>query len=111
MAGILDVVSGAIGMVGSLYFFILSQLFRTIHEVLKIDPQVIQKTEETISRIIAIPFVLVFVGIISIIGGVYALQRRIWILAFIGALASCIVFPVFGIPALIITSLAREEFI
>ncbi len=111
MAGILDVVSGAIGMVGSLYFFILSQLFRTIHEALKIDPHIIQKTEEIISRIIAVPFVLVFVGIISIIGGVYALQRRIWLLAFIGAIASCIVFPIFGIPALIITALAREEFI
>jgi len=110
MAGILDVVSGAIGMVGSIYFVILSQVFRSLHEMLKLDPFVIQRTEEIINRIIAVPFILVFIGIIAIIGGVYTLQRRIWMLALAGAISSCIVFPVFGLPSIIITALAREEF-
>jgi hypothetical protein len=110
MSGILDIVSGAIGMVGGVYFVILSQIFRSMHEILKLDPLVIQKTEEIINRIIAVPFILVFIGIISIIGGVYALQRRIWVFALAGAISSCFVFPVFGIPSIIITSLAREEF-
>ncbi len=110
MSGILDIVSGAIGMVGGLYFVILSQIFRSMHEILKLDPLVIQKTEDIINRIIAVPFILVFIGIISIIGGVYALQRRIWVFALAGAISSCLVFPVFGIPSIIITALAREEF-
>jgi hypothetical protein len=110
MSGILDIVSGAIGMVGGVYFVILSQIFRSMHEILKMDPLVIQQTEDIINRIIAVPFIMVFIGIICIIGGVYALQRRIWVFALAGAVCSCFVFPVFGIPAIIITALAREEF-
>jgi hypothetical protein len=110
MAGILDIVSGAIGMVGSVYFVVLTSLFRSMHEILRVDPIVIEQTEQIISKLFAIPFVLVFIGIISIIGGVYALQRRIWGLALAGAICSCIVFPIFGLPSIIITGLAQEEF-
>jgi len=110
MAGILDIVAGAIGMVGGVYFVVLTAVFRTIHEMMRLDPSVIQQTEVLMSKLFAVPFVLVFIGIISIIGGVYALQRRIWGLALAGAICSCIVFPFFGIPSIIITALAREEF-
>jgi hypothetical protein len=110
MAGILDIVAGAIGMVGGVYFVVLTSLFRTLHEVLLIDPIVIGQTEQIISKLFAVPFVLVFIGIISIIGGVYALQRRIWGLALAGAICSCLVFPIFGLPSIIITGLAQEEF-
>ena len=110
MAGILDIVSGAIGMVGGVYFVVLSTVFRAIHTLSGMDPTVIEQTEQIISRLFAVPFVLVFIGIISIIGGVYALQRRIWVFALAGAIGSCIVFPLFGIPSIIITGLAQEEF-
>jgi hypothetical protein len=110
MAGILDIVGGAIGMVGGLYFVVLSNMFQLIREVLRLDPVMIQRIEETISSLIAVPFVVVFIGIASIIGGVYALQRRIWPFALAGAIASCIVFPFFGLPSIIITAFARDEF-
>ncbi|TSA54754.1 MAG: hypothetical protein D4R38_01805 [Dehalococcoidia bacterium] len=110
MAGILDIVAGAIGMVGGIYFVVLTSVFRTLHEVMRLDPAVIQQTEQIISKLFAVPFVLVFIGIVSIIGGVYALQRRIWGLALAGAICSCIVFPFFGLPSIIITALAQEEF-
>jgi len=110
MAGILDIVSGAIGMVGGVYFVVLTSVFRSLHQVLRIDPTVVEQTEQIITRLSAVPFVLVFIGIISIIGGVYALQRRIWGLALAGSICSCIVFPFFGLPSIIITGLAQEEF-
>jgi len=110
MAGILDIVSGAIGMVGGVYFVVLTSVFRTMHEFMNIDPLIIDQTEQIISRLFAVPFVLVFIGIIAIIGGVYALQRRIWGLALAGSICSCVVFPFFGLPSIIITGLAQEEF-
>ena len=110
MAGILDIIAGAIGMVGGVYFVVLTSIFRTLHEILRLDPIVIEQTEQIISRLFAIPFVLVFIGIVSIIGGVYALQRRIWGLALAGAICACLVFPFFGLPSIIITALAHEEF-
>ena len=110
MAGILDIVSGAIGMVGGIYFVILSSLLRSIHEYLKVDPAVIKNIEQIVSNIIAVPFILVFAGIIAIIGGVYALQRRIWVFALAGAVFSFVLFWPFGLASIIITAMSREEF-
>lgn len=110
LAGILDIISGAIGMVGGLYFVILSSIFRAIHQNLGVSQEVILKIEQVISSVSAIPFVLMFIGIAAIIGGVYALQRRIWAFALAGSILSCMVFPVFGLPAIIITVIARDEF-
>ncbi|MHB8086255.1 MAG: hypothetical protein ACYDHZ_10540 [Dehalococcoidia bacterium] len=116
MAGILDIVAGAIGMVGGIALAMLKLLFDTIDkEVLRFNPQIIQPAlikwvENMFSALFAVPFVLVFIGIISIIGGVYALQRRIWIFALAGSISSCVAFPFFGIPSVVITSLAKDEF-
>ncbi len=97
-------------MVGGVYLVILSQVFSAIREILRLDPLVIQRIEDIISQMVAVPFIVVLIGIISIIGGVYALQRRIWGLAIAGAISSCIVFPVFGLPSIIVTALAKDEF-
>ena len=110
MAGILDIVGGAIGMVGGLYIVALTSLFRVINQAFPFDTAFLQKWEQVVSSIIAVPFIVVFIGIISIIGGVYSLQRRIWPFALAGAISSCIVFPFFGLPAIIITAFARDEF-
>ncbi len=110
MAGILDIVGGAIGMVGGLYIVALTSLFRVINQAFPIDTAFLQKWEQVVSSVIAVPFIVVFIGIISIIGGVYSLQRRIWPFALAGAISSCIVFPFFGLPAIIITAFARDEF-
>lgn len=110
MAGILDIVGGAIGMVGGLYVVALTSLLKVINEAFHVSPMFLQKLEQVISSIIAVPFIVVFIGIISIIGGVYSLQRRIWPFALAGAISSCIVFPFFGLPSIIITAFARDEF-
>ena len=49
-------------------------------------------------------------GIVSIIGGIFALQRRIWGLALAGAI--CAILPTFviGILAIIFLALSKEEF-
>ena len=115
MAGILDIVAGAIGMVGGIYFVMLNWIFNAIKETLRFNPEIVQPAviqwvEQMFSTLFAVPFVFVFIGIVSIIGGVYALQRRIWVFALAGAIGSCIAFPFFGIPSVIITSLAKDEF-
>lgn len=38
MAGILDIVSGAIGMVGGVYFVVLTSVFRSISDIMRADP-------------------------------------------------------------------------
>lgn len=55
---------------------------------------------------------LIVLGIASIIGGVFAIQRRLWGMALAGSI--CALFPppllVLGIPSTIFVSLAKHEF-
>ncbi|MBM4432525.1 MAG: hypothetical protein FJ025_00800 [Chloroflexi bacterium] len=61
-----------------------------------------------ISAAVALPIVL---GIISIIGGVFALQRRVWGMALAGAICA-LPTPaiILGILAIIFVSLSKKEF-
>ncbi len=51
-----------------------------------------------------------FVGIMAIIGGVYALKRRIWGLALAGTICSLLCVWFLGIPAIIFVILGKGEF-
>ena len=53
---------------------------------------------------------LIILGIISALGGVYALKRSLWGLALAGSIATLIYFTPLGIPAIIFTALAKKEF-
>ena len=49
-------------------------------------------------------------GLMSIIGGVFALVRKAWGAAFAGAITALYPFGVFGILAIIFVSMAKSEF-
>ena len=53
---------------------------------------------------------LIILGIIAIIGGVYALKRRVWGLALAGAICALVGPPILGILAIIFVSLGKGEF-
>lgn len=54
------------------------------------------------------PMVFLISPIFALIGGIYALQRRKWSIALVGAILS--IYTLFGIIALIFLILGREEF-
>lgn len=68
--------------------------------------------------VIISPVALVFVGLImyialtavSVIGGIYALRRKNWGLALTGAIIAAFPFSLFGVAAVILVVLSREEF-
>ena len=63
-----------------------------------------------ISREIGIPWIVTFLpSFFSVIGGIYALKRQHWGWALTGAICS-ILFPFFGIPALILLITRKGEF-
>jgi hypothetical protein len=49
-------------------------------------------------------------GILSIVGGIYATQRRKWGWALAGSIASALAANVLGIVALILVALSKDEF-
>ena len=49
-------------------------------------------------------------GILAIVGGIFALKKKHWGLALAGAIAGAITFFPLGVPAIIFTTLGKQEF-
>ena len=58
----------------------------------------------------AIGLFYALVGVLGIVGGVFALKKNRWSLALAGAIAGTVTFFPCGIPAIIFVTLAKQEF-
>lgn len=99
-AGILDIISGSFGLIGFCALVIAGGVVRFAPNIPRFLPPMFMG--------LALP--LVIVGILAIVGGIYALQRRNWGLALAGSIAAFFPSWLLGIAAIIFTALSREEF-
>ena len=99
-AGILDIVAGGFGLIGALAFVFVGGIMRFLPDV----PPFLWP----IFTAFAVPFAIV--AILAIVGGVYALRRKIWGLALAGSIAAFFSSWVLGIAAIVFTSLSKNEF-
>jgi len=58
----------------------------------------------------AIPLAMVIPGVLAVVGGIFALRRRSWVMALIGSIALVVTSSVPGIAAVVLTVMARDEF-
>jgi hypothetical protein len=98
-AGILCIVAGAIQLILGLVAAIVGGSVAGLASIPGMG---------TIVAAIAIPILIL--GIISIIGGIYALKRKLWGLALAGSITSLIGPWLLGIPAIIFVILGKNEF-
>ncbi|MFC1870951.1 hypothetical protein ACFLYF_00905 [Chloroflexota bacterium] len=114
VAGILNIVGGAMRILGSIAVLIGIMFFIPVATsvgpgpVPEMDRWLIPGVLETL-LIIAAVFLLI-VGIIPIIGGIYALQRKKWGLALAGSIVAIFGSSVMGILATIFVAMAKDEF-
>jgi len=65
----------------------------------------------TALTILWIVFVVLLVfGLPSLIGGIYAVQRKNWVIALIGSIASFLTWAIIGLIPLILVILSKDEF-
>jgi hypothetical protein len=113
VGGILSIVSGGFGVLG-IGWAVLWIYMSTLMFDLPQDPMTPAFPQEMF-QIMAIIYggiglILALIGVLAIVGGVYALRRKNWGLALAGAIAGTITFFPCGIPAIIFTSLGKDEF-
>ena len=114
VAGILDIVSGAFRLISSIAAILGIMYFIPFSTSVSPGPVpdmpncMIPGITFTI-LIIALVFVVV-VAILSIIGGICAIQRKRWGLALAGSIAAIFGSLVMGILATILTTMAKDEF-
>ena len=114
IGGILTIVSGAFGVLfGAAYALLIwfFNFFITSLPQTPMDPEFPLPVIQLLGLIYgSIGAFLALVGILAVVGGIYALLRKHWGLALAGAIAGNLVFPFCGIPGLIFISLGKDEF-
>ena len=114
VAGILDIVGGASGLIGSVVATLGIMFF--IPFSISVGPDPIPDIPNwmipsVLSFILIIGLVLIIIiGILSIVGGIYAIQRKKWGLALTGSIAAIFGSFIIGILATIFTVIAKDEF-
>jgi hypothetical protein len=114
-AGVLNLVSGAFGVLVFVFFLIMAANIRNIFTIDTIQPPMTQAEYDSFIQIFAGFFsgFAVFFAIVAalcIVGGIQALRQKTWGLVLAGAIAGLFAFLPLGIAAIIFTVKARSEF-
>ena len=107
VAGILDIVAGALSFVGIIFALFGILMLGSVGDMYQS-----MGIPETLILTIAAIFAIfaVIVDILAIIGGLYALQRRNWGMALTGSIAAVFASWPLGIAAIVLTVLSKKEF-
>jgi hypothetical protein len=100
VAGILDIVAGSLGIILAIALIFVGALMRFVPDV---PPYLFP-----IFTALSLPFAIV--GILAIVGGIYALRKKIWGLALAGSIAAFFPCWILGLTAIVLTVLSKKEF-
>ena len=114
VGGILDIVSGAFGLVVGLFMSLHLHAARAAQAA----PGVARKVAPHVGTLTQMPHLLfpgmgialMVLGVLAIVGGVYALKVKAWGLALAGAIGGVITGRLIGLLALIFIVLSRKDF-
>lgn len=115
VAGILNIVSGFFGFLAAGYMVLMTALMNTMFgEFYNMDPGVFFDFQN-VSNIFALIYGIIggfflLLGILGIVGGVYAIKRKYWGLGLAAAIAGTITFFPCGITAIVMIAMGKYEF-
>ena len=108
VAGILTIISGALGVLGMGCMLILIRMMRIFLET---DPTMPREVFRIMTAFyLGIGVVGLLIGVLGIIGGVFAIMKKYWGLALAGAIAGIFTFFPCGVAAVVMVSMSQEEF-
>lgn len=106
-AGILDIVAGAFSLI-ALFLLGMGIMFFSIAGASSTPLPIGASEMMVIFWIIAVPKALL--SILAIIGGVYALKKRVWGLALAGSIAAIFSAFILGVASIIFTIMSKDQF-
>ena len=109
VAGIVDVVSGVfalLGVLGLITAFTVVKGYPSMQQAFTVG----EISVIAVSVLLGITIPLAFVGILALVGGICALQRKNWGLALAGSIVAVLFSRLLGIPAIIFIALSKKEF-
>ena len=115
VGGILSIVAGAFGVLGVLFFILMALLITPISEM---DSRYYYDDAfgpYEFVVIMVIIYILIggisaLLGVLAIVGGIFALRKRYWGWALVGSISAALVFFPCGVPAIIFIAMGKPEF-
>lgn len=108
-AGILDIISGSFGLFVGMILLVLGTLGSGMLRFFEVGiPEISPVVILAIFSAAAVP--LAITGILAIVGGIYAIRRKMWGLALAGSIAAFFPSWILGIAAIVLTILSKKEF-
>jgi len=104
-AGIISIVSGVLGVLRrSMMFVGVNLILPALAGISLVVPAIIAA--------VAVPVLIagIVVALLTIVGGAYALRRKVWGLALAGSIAAVFCSAPLGIAAVVLVALSRKEF-
>jgi hypothetical protein len=95
-AGVMSIIAGLIGIGGGAIVSLMGDFVSESGGIFGFEP-------------FGVPTIIL--GIVAVVGGIFALRRRVWWLAVTGAIFSIPCMPVLGTLAIIFVALADQEFL
>ena len=109
VAGILDITAGIFGLVGGVPLLVLALGGAAVLGMVP-DPDANRVAFVPLALFLPLAIFCFLAGIVAIVGGIAAINRRRWGLAVAGSIAAVFGFFPIGVGAIIFTILAEPEF-
>ena len=110
-AGILSIICGAAELLLSLVVLIMGTILGSLGNYF---PNIAQGQFPTFAIILVLTLIAaktLIIGILALIGGIFALRKKVWGMTLAGSIASCFTpFWVLGVGSVVFTILGRSEF-
>ena len=104
-AGIVSIVAGAEGLIGGIIVTVIGGMLGSLSSLIGSA-----EIYTALNILLAIGIPLIIFGIVAIVGGIYAIKRRIWGLALAGSILAILCSPILGIIAVIFVAQSKKEF-
>ena len=113
VAGILNIISGVSNLIGFVFMiFVVIAVSSSSAFIMKFIPEeVFPFGTGLIVTIIALIAVLLAIhGIVPLIGGIYALQRKKWVFALVSSIVAIFGAALLGVVSTILLAMAKDDF-
>jgi len=114
LSGALSIVSGALGIITGVSLAVFTTLFLKIFSSPRFASGMEDLPQNFFNIMVALysvmGFIIVLLGILGIVGGIFSIRRRNWGWALAAAIAGSITFYPCGITAVIFVCLGKSEF-
>ena len=111
IAGIFDIIAGIMSLIGACVLMVLCVIGSSAIGIAATEePEILPFAALPMALFLPLALMCFVIGVVAIVGGIAAINRRRLWLAIVGSIAAVLSFFPLGVAAVILTALSEKEF-